>query len=214
MEVESPYQVAETGQGSRRGRRQSAGVTLLDVRQAGKFCGEGSECQWPDVLCNGDRQRHSLSLISFQPFSLSLSVISSPKSISSQGWPVLLAWSGSGWYWNQLFIVFEDRRNGRASFHDARAPTGWLPPCWVPTTSSGSIYFSITSSSLLPRSRSLGSIRDGATWEQRKRPTSDDNATTCHPTPCVRPHSRLRRGLSSHHWVMWAWGLLLPSLAT
>lgn len=45
MEAEGPYQVAEIGRGSRRGGGWSAGVTLLNDRQAGKLCGEGSECQ-------------------------------------------------------------------------------------------------------------------------------------------------------------------------
>ena len=138
----------------------------------------------------------SISFLSSYPFSVCGT--SSPKSISSQGLPMLLVWSGHGWYWNQLFIDFKDRWSGRASFHDARAPGGWLPLCWVSTYPLWVCFLSYLSEALLPCGHSLGSIRAATGYP------SNDNSRYHHlvPTFCFRSHSRLRRGLSHHHWVM------------
>ena len=152
------------------------------------------KCQWPAVMCSGDRQSLSLHLI---PLIL----------------PILCVWdilpqihflsgfahaAGHGWYWNQLFIDFKDRWSGRASFHDARAPGGWLPLCWVSTYPLWVCFLSYLSEALLPCGHSLGSIRAATGYP------SNDNSRYHHlvPTFCFRSHSRLRRGLSHHHWVM------------
>lgn len=107
------------------------GITLVDNRQAGEFCGEGSEHQRSDMVCSGDRTGflqphsthstlHSLGDIPSQTFPLGLGLSFGPGLVMADTETIYSTWG---------------QMSGRASFHDARPPRrvvssllGLLPP--------------------------------------------------------------------------------------
>lgn len=77
----------------------------------------------------------------------------SPCDIPSQPFPLGLCLRfGPGLVMADTEAIYSTRgqMSGRASFHDARPPRGWLPLCWVCTHPLGVHLLSITSGILLP----------------------------------------------------------------
>lgn len=134
------------------------GITSVDNRQAGNSVGRalGASDQIGCAVGTGTgflqphsthSTLHSLGDIPSQSFPLGLRLSFGPGLVMADTETIYSTWG---------------QMSGRASFHDARPPRGWLPLCWVCTHPLWVHLLSITSSILLPCGHSWGRIRAAA----------------------------------------------------